>query len=172
MERQRDLQSFGEKDSGSPIVTSDFILVYEIIELSMRCIIFWSHGNLNYYNSYTNKFASKLLVARGRPRRLSSIDELFLTLVRLRLNLFQKDLAGRFNISKCRVFEIFSTWIDCMHDCFRLPKLNFTAQPNVMKQHLPAGFKSTHGDVSRIIEGTEIFLAFSGYSVISHLVRI
>ena len=47
---------------------------------------------LNYYNGYTNvtKHPS-YVVSRGRPRNLVEIDELFLTMNRLRLGLLEKD---------------------------------------------------------------------------------
>ena len=66
--------------------------------------------SLNYYNGYTN--ASKdpsYIVSRGRPRNLCELDELFLTLTRLRLGLLEKDLSDRFNILQQEVSRIFAT---------------------------------------------------------------
>ena len=68
---------------------------------------------LNYYNGYAN--ASKdpsYIVSRGRPRNLCELDELFLTLTRLRLGLLEKDLGDRFNILQQEVSQIFATWLD------------------------------------------------------------
>ena len=63
------------------------------------------------------------MVSGGRPRNLVEIDELFLTMNRLRLGLLEKDLADRFNADQTEVSTIFSTWIDRMHDC--LGQLSF-----------------------------------------------
>ena len=57
--------------------------------------------NLNY-GSYAKKNTSpeqKL----GRPRSMSIFEEFILTLMRLGLGLFQKDLANRFNVSETTV---------------------------------------------------------------------
>ena len=81
--------------------------------------------SLNYYNGYTN--ASKdpsYIVSRGRPRNLCELDELFLTLTRLRLGLLEKDLGDRFNILQQEVSQIlFATWIDRLYYC--LGQLSF-----------------------------------------------
>ena len=48
---------------------------------------------------------------RGRKRKLSQANELFLTLVKLRLNLNEDDLVHRFCIAQSGVSTILSTWI-------------------------------------------------------------
>ena len=49
-----------------------------------------------------------------KETKLSYRDQFFLTLVRLRLGLFEKDLADRFNISQSSVNRIFKRWINFM----------------------------------------------------------
>ena len=49
-------------------------------------------------------------------RSLSSMDELFLTLVKLRLNLMHNDLACHFRISESTVSHIFYRWLDVLLD--------------------------------------------------------
>ena len=44
----------------------------------------------------------------GRPRSMSIFEEFILTLMRLRLGLFQKDLAHRFNVSETTVSTVFT----------------------------------------------------------------
>ena len=46
----------------------------------------------------------------GRPRKLSLEQEFLLTLMKLRLNLLNDDLAFRFQISSGKVSQIFITW--------------------------------------------------------------
>ena len=55
---------------------------------------------------------SDATVGPGRPGTLSQADELFLILVRLRLDLKEKDLADRFGISPSSVSRIFTSWIN------------------------------------------------------------
>lgn len=47
----------------------------------------------------------------GKARTLSIEDEVFITLMQLRLNLIEDDIALRFNISRFCVSQILSTWI-------------------------------------------------------------
>ena len=86
--------------------------------------------SLNYYNGYTN--ASKdpsYVVSRGRPRNLCELDELFLTLTRLRLGLLEKDLGDRFNILQQEVSQIFATWIDRLYYCLGQLVLKLIVNP-------------------------------------------
>ena len=57
---------------------------------------------------------------RDWPRTLSDMDELFLTLQRLRLNLLETDLHHRYDIPVTTVSEIFITWIDRLDYCLHL----------------------------------------------------
>ena len=113
--------------------------------------------SLNYYNGYSNvsKHPS-YVVSRGRPRKLCDIDELFLTMARLRLGLLEKDLADRFNIAQQEVSEIFATWIDRLSDY--LGQLSFTTERETMKRNLPKCFKPDYEDVYLIIDCTELYI--------------
>ena len=113
--------------------------------------------SLNYYNGYSNVSKDpSYVVSRGRPRQLCAIDELFLTMTRLRLGLLEKDLADRFFISQQEVSEIFSTWIDRMSDF--LGKLCFATDRETMRKNLPRCFKPDYEDVYLIIDCTELFI--------------
>ena len=46
-------------------------------------------------------------------------EQLFMTLVRLRLGLLERDLAFRFNISQGTVSKITNTWINLMYHSFK-----------------------------------------------------
>ncbi|EEC05196.1 conserved hypothetical protein, partial [Ixodes scapularis] len=58
----------------------------------------------------------------GRNRKLTMENELFLVLVRLRLSLFEHNLAHRFCIAQSNVSRICSSWINFMY-------LNLTTLP-------------------------------------------
>ncbi|KAM4611632.1 uncharacterized protein ACJ7VT_012307 [Polymixia lowei] len=55
----------------------------------------------------------------GRHRKLSHMDELFLTLIRLRRCLPRKDLAARFSVSESVVTRVFITWCKVMYERFQ-----------------------------------------------------
>ena len=65
--------------------------------------------NLNY-GSYAKKNTSREQKL-GRPRSVRIFGEFNLTLMRLRLGLFEKDLAHRFNVSETTVSTVFNTWV-------------------------------------------------------------
>ena len=74
------------------------VLLYDMVNQKAR--------NLNY-GSYEKKgIGSEQKL--GRPRALTLFEEFVLTLMRLRLGLFQKDLAHRFNVSETTVSGAFN----------------------------------------------------------------
>ena len=60
---------------------------------------------------YRKTAKSKLQKRNGKKRKLSTRDEFFLTLVRLRLGLTEWDLAYRFKVSQSTISSTLSTWI-------------------------------------------------------------
>ena len=90
-------------------------------------------------------------------------DEIFLTLVRLRLVLIYEDLAHRFDISVASVSRIFQKWVDIM-----FAKLRFLIawpQRDVIRQNMPPLFKSLYPRCCCIIDCSEIFINIpSSYS--------
>ena len=82
---------------------------------------------------------------------LCAIDELFLTMTRLRLGLLEKDLADHFCISQQEVSEIFSTWIDRMSDF--LGQLCFVTDRETMRKNLPRCFRPNYEDVYLLKDG-------------------
>ena len=70
---------------------------------------------------------------------LCELDELFLTLTRLRFGLLEKDLADRFNILQQKVSQVFATWIDRLYYC--LGQLGFKTDSESTKKNLPKCFK-------------------------------
>ncbi len=113
---------------------------------------------LNYHNNkQTNAARGPSVNKKGRPRKLSPENELFLTLCRLRLNLLEEDLHHRFQISTSSVSEIFLTWIDRLHYCLQslddIPGLT-----EGLQSLLPECFKGDFEDVDLVIDCTEVFI--------------
>ena len=74
-----------------------------------------------------------------RPRKLTTFQEFLLVLMKLRLGLFNKNLAHRFRVSLTSISVIFRTWIRFLRaelECLiRLPPRE------VLQLHMPALFK-------------------------------
>ena len=160
LEEQRKIKRFGIDSfmlSDSDIRFFSGLLDYKTFLALYNFLKPRSGFQLNYYNGYTTvtKHPS-YVVSRGRARNLVDIDELFLTMNRLRLGLPEKDFADRFNTDQTEVSKIFCTWADRMHDC--LGQLSFLTDHDNMKKFLPNCFKSEHEDVYLIIDCTELFI--------------
>ena len=72
-------------------------------------------SKLNYWGSTT--FEAK--TAKGHERILLPLEVFFLVLVRLRLGLFEQDLAYRFAVSQSTVSRIINTWINFIYLQFK-----------------------------------------------------
>ena len=90
----------------------------------------------------------------GAQRSLQPIDEFWLFLTRLRLGLFERDLAFRFNISISTVSDIMITYSNYLF--VMLGSLPVWASKDVIKQHLPTAFQGRFENVRCIIDCTEI----------------
>lgn len=92
-----------------------------------------------------------------RKPALSLKKQLCLTLMRLRLNLTQQDLAYRFQISVSTVSRYIHKWIDVMY--VRLSK-NFIVWPDrgVLKDSIPFSFRKNFPNCIVIIDCFEVFI--------------
>ena len=104
---------------------------------------------------YSSK-ASQLPTNRGRPRTLPPIEELFVTLIRLRLGLMEKDLAFRFEISQSTVSRIIITWINFLY--MQMKEIPLWPPREVVKSNMPIQFKEKYGTTRVIIDATEIYI--------------
>ena len=74
----------------------------------------------------------------SRTHKLSVEDEFLLTMMKLRLGLFNKDIAMRFGISVSTVSKIFMTWINLMY--IRLGSLKIFPHRNVIMKNMTREF--------------------------------
>ena len=88
-----------------------------------------------YLNGTERKFPSSSV---GAQRSLQPIDELWLFLTRIRLGLFERDLAFRFNISVSTVSDIIITWRNYLYMVLGSPPV--WASREDIKQNLPEAF--------------------------------
>ncbi|XP_015777712.1 PREDICTED: uncharacterized protein LOC107355644 [Acropora digitifera] len=117
------------------------MLCYSIVEESSK--------NLNY-GSYVKQTDDGKI---GRQRKLSNFQEFIMVLVKLRLGLFNRDLAYRFKVSENTVSLIFRTWIRFLR--VELEPLICLPPREVLRQHMPPIFKLHYPKTALIIYCTE-----------------
>ena len=112
-------------------------------------------NSLNYWGStgHGNSTAERNL---GRTRTLPPLEEFFLLLVRLRLGLFERDLAYRFGISVSTVSRICITWVNFLY--VKLKELPLWPKRDSVLSCMPACFKHLYPTTRVIIDATEIFV--------------
>ncbi|KAL3873450.1 hypothetical protein ACJMK2_036566 [Sinanodonta woodiana] len=110
---------------------------------------------LNYWNSAVSEPEKRLSKQCGRKRIISPINELFLTLIRLRLGLLNADLAYRFGISTREVSTIVLTWTQFLYQSFKPLKRTMFASRHLVRKHLPKIFKK-YENIRCIIDCTEV----------------
>lgn len=108
--------------------------------------------NLTYWGSKRNCQST----CHGRNRSLLPIEEFYMILVRLRLGLFEKDLADRFNVSISTVSRICRTWITFLY--MRFKELPLWASQDLVQSYMPKCFKDLYPSTRVIIDATEIFV--------------
>ena len=99
------------------------------------------------------------LVSPGIPdcrALLTKFDQLLLTLMKLRLNLGDQDLAIHFNISQPSVSQYFRMWIDHMYS--KLSLLIKWPEREQLKRTMPIEFKKKYECCVVIIDCFEIFI--------------
>ena len=90
----------------------------------------------------------------GRRRKLSTLDEFFMVLVRMRLGLFELDLAHRFRVHVSTVNRTCTSWINFMY--LKFGYLNIWPDRSTIDKHMPQSFKDKYPTTRVIIDGTEL----------------
>lgn len=106
--------------------------------------------NLAYYKSKGSGKRQRIKT----KMKLSPQNQLFLTLVRLRVGLLHKDLAYRFKLSISTVSTIVTTWIQLLYSRFK--KLDMFPDRQILRHYRPASFLK-YPNCRVIIDGFEIF---------------
>ena len=107
-------------------------------------------NKLQYWGSKAN--AKK----RQRAKKLTPMNQLFMTLVKLRLDLKLADLAFRFNISTAVVSRYFTTWICFLYH--HLKEVDWMPSVKQVTGTLPSAFREKYPSTYCIIDGSEIFM--------------
>ena len=93
---------------------------------------------------------------KRRRMKIDPLNRLFLTLVKLRLNVRERDLAYRFGISVGTVSKYFVTWVCFLYHTFR--DISWMPSVEQVKGTLPHAFKDKYPDTYTIVDGSEVFI--------------
>lgn len=91
---------------------------------------------------------------KGRPKSLSTIDEFFMVLMRLRLGLLLEDLADRFYVSVGTCSSVFNRWLEYLDTSLSF-LVKWPSRQNV-NVTMPARFRGKFPKCRIIIDCTEI----------------
>ena len=89
-------------------------------------------------------------------RSLSPDAERLLTLMKLRHNFPELDLAQRFSVSQSTVSRIFSTWVLCLYHTYK--EINIWPSRALIDKYMPKEFKENFPSTRVIIDAAEFLL--------------
>ena len=127
------------------------LLSYQMILVFFNAI---KPSATNLQSAYYVPSKEKSLSLRGRPRQMQLIDELFMTLMRLRRGFPERDLAVRFNISEQTVSGKIITWINYLYIVLGSIPVWFSRE--TIKSKMPRCFRSMFPTTRVVIDCTEI----------------
>ena len=107
---------------------------------------------LNYWGSKKHQGSQ----VRERHRKLDAENQLFMLLVKLRLNLKTRDLAFRFGLSPSQVSRYLTTWICFLYH--HVKELEWMPSIEQVAGTLPCSFKEKFPTTFAIIDGSEVFI--------------
>ena len=93
---------------------------------------------------------------RHRQRKLSPFNQFFMTLIKLKLNLRNKDIAYCFGISEPTISRYLTTWVCFLYQ--QLKEINWMPDVAQVVDTLPTSFRDKYQTTYAIIDATEIFL--------------
>ena len=95
-------------------------------------------------------------VTKHHKKKLDPFNQLFLTLIKLRLNLKERGLSERFGISVSSVSKYFITWICFLYH--HLTEIDWMPKVSQVKGMIPHAFKEKYPKTYCIIDASEFFL--------------
>lgn len=127
------------------------VAFHNYLEPKVAKLQYWGQKNVSDTRSYQEKGKKK----PGPKRQLSSLTELFIVLVRLRVGLFVRDIADRFGISVANFSKIFCTWINFLY--LELQHLFPFPSQETVRRNMPKQF-ALYPTTRAIIDCTEVYV--------------
>ena len=149
-EPQFDIDEFKDNDADIAFYTG-----FQNYDTMILCfnVLKEKAANLSYGNHHHVNFDPK--TKSGVKRKLSLWQEFTLVLLRLRLGLFEKDLANRYRVSVSVVSDICRSWIKFMKSELQ-PRCIIWPSKEQIKHYMPPVFKEFYPELVSIIDCTEI----------------
>ena len=122
------------------------MICYNFLGRSVHHLQYWKGGEMGQ---------REMKETRGAPRLLSPENEFFLVLCRLRLGLFEQDLAFRFGILQATVSRIFITWVNALYSKFK--EVSIWPTREQVNATMPASF-GEYPTTRVVIDATEVFI--------------
>ena len=121
LNEMRSIERFGlQRFQGSDDEIRFWTGMYSYKSLTILYSMFEKHVlRIHYIGSGYSHTKSPESDKCGPKRLIQPMDELFLTLMRLKLGSLEQDLAERFRVSKSQVSRITNTWIDLLYRGFK-----------------------------------------------------
>ena len=142
------IEQISEKDSLVRYYTG--FSSYEVLQLFFQFLGPSAH-QLTYWGERERKTSRRV-----KKMKLDPLNQFFLTLLKLRLNLGVRDLAFRFGISVGTVSKYFSTWICFLYQHLR--EIDWAPSVDQVKATLPSSFQEKYPSTYCIIDASEIFI--------------
>ena len=108
----------------------------------------------NVNDGSTEKNAQQGTPNIGRPRSLSAFQEFVMTLMRLRLGLFERDLSHRFGLSIGTVSNVTHKWMKLIRS--QLGHLIKMPNRETIQYYSPPSFKQLFPNVVIVIDCSEL----------------
>ena len=115
-EQEFTLEKIKDDDSAIQFYTGfpnykSLLAFHEYLEPKIAKLQYWGAKNIVDSQPYQEEGKKK----PGWKRKLTSLDELFIVLIRLKVGLFVRDLADRFGLSPSHLSKIFVSWINFLY---------------------------------------------------------
>ena len=117
-----------------------FMLFYNLIKPSAE--------TMKYY------YATGSRESRPDSRCMATIDELFMFLVRIKLNLLEQDIADRFQVNIATISSKIITWANYLY--FLLGSQPIWPTMESVEANMPAAFRDSFPNTRVILDCTEI----------------
>ena len=93
---------------------------------------------------------------RKRKRKLDPPNQLFITLIKLKLDPPFRDLAHRFQVSQATISRYFITWVCFLYKHFS--EIDWFPSKRQILATLPSGFREKYPTTVAIIDASEVFI--------------